>query len=455
MEPDRADCFQKWSTTYGPIISVWLGSTLYVIVSSSQLAKQVLQLNDAKLADRHRSTQTNFITRNGKDLSWADYGPSYAKLRKICALELFSPTRIETLRPIREDEVKTMIQSIFTASNKDPLVLRDYIGLAAFNVITRMVLGKKFSSNTKQGLEFKAIATEELKLGGTLGIFEHVACINWIVRLRKKVFYDHAARRDGLIQSIIDEHKTSGLKHHFIDGLINLDEIDDDTMQGLLWDLITAGIDTSAITVEWGMAEIVRNPRVQSKIQQELDNVIGPDKTMSESDLSKLSYLECFVKEVLRLHPPTPLMLPHKASEDVKVGGYDIPKGTVVCVNVRAIGNDPNNWEDPLEFRPERFLEEEVDVKGSDFRALPFGAGRRMCPAAQFSVNLVASMIGHLCHHFKWSPSVGVLPDEIDMSGTPSVVNYMKTPLQGVAEMRLQPHLYDHVSDYVCQNGIN
>ncbi|XP_065847905.1 cytochrome P450 98A2-like [Euphorbia lathyris] len=439
IEPDRADCFQKWSTTYGPIISVWFGSTLNVIVSSSQLAKEVLKDKDDKLANRHRNKLTDMITQNGKDLSWADYTPSYVNLRKICALELFTSSRIEAIRSIREDEVKTMIQSIFTASNKHHLVVRNYVGLATFNIITRMVLGKKFSS---KGMEFKEIAAEELKLGAIMNLLEYIPGLIW---LRKKAFSDHKSRRDGLIQAIIDEHKTGKSKHGFVDALLN--EIDEETMRGLIWDLITAGIDTTAITVEWGMAEIMRNPRVQCKIQEELDSVIGLNRTMSESDISKLSYLECFVKEVLRLHPPTPLMLPHKASEDVKVGGYDIPKGTIVCVNVRAIGTDPNNWEDPSEFRPERFLEEDVDLKGSDFRVLPFGAGRRMCPAAQLSVNLVASMIGHLCHHFRWRPPFGVLPEEIDMSGTPALVNYIRTPLLGVPKVRLQAHLYNHISN--------
>ncbi len=206
-----------------------------------------------------------------------------------------------------------------------------------------------------------------------------------------------------------------------------------------------AGTDTTAISVEWAMAELIKNPRVQHKAQEELDRVIGFQRVMTEADFSSLPYLQCVVKEGLRLHPPTPLMLPHRANANVKVGGYDVPKETSVHVNVWAIARDPAVWKNPLEFRPERFLEEDVDMKGHDFRLLPFGAGRRMCPGAQLAINLVTSMLGHLLHHFVWAPPEGVKLEEIDMSENPGLVAYMRTPLQAMANPRLPSHLYKSV----------
>lgn len=113
IKPVRFRCFSEWSQTYGPIMSVWFGSTLNVIVSSSELAKEVLKENDQQLADRPRSRSAAKFSRDGKDLIWADYGPHYVKVRKVCTLELFSPKRLESLRPIREDEVTAMVESIF------------------------------------------------------------------------------------------------------------------------------------------------------------------------------------------------------------------------------------------------------------------------------------------------------------------------------------------------------
>lgn len=210
--------------------------------------------------------------------------------------------------------------------------------------------------------------------------------------------------------------------------------------------MITAGMDTTVISVEWAMSELVRNPHVQAKAQEELDRVVGRDRVMNETDFSKLSYLQAVVKESLRLHPPTPLMLPHKANTHVKLGGYNIPKGTNVMVNVWALARDPKVWKNPLEYRPERFIEEDIDIKGSDFRVLPFGAGRRVCPGAQLGINLVTSMLGHLLHHFEWSLPSGFKPEDVDMSESPGMVTFMQTPLKAMATPRLDDlNLYKRV----------
>ncbi|KAI5427440.1 hypothetical protein KIW84_032743, partial [Lathyrus oleraceus] len=462
IKPVRFRCFAEWAQFYGPIISVWFGSTLNVVVSNTELAKEVLKENDQQLADRHRSRSAAKFSRDGKDLIWADYGPHYVKVRKVCTLELFSPKRIEALRPIREDEVTAMVESIFNDSTNPEnlgkaILMRKYIGAVAFNNITRLAFGKRFVNAEgvmdEQGVEFKAIVANGLKLGASLAMAEHIPWLRWMFPLEEEAFAKHGARRDRLTRAIMDEHtqarqKSGGAKQHFVDALLTLQDkydLSEDTIIGLLWDMITAGMDTTAISVEWAMAELIKNPRVQQKAQEELDKVIGFERVMTETDFSSLPYLQSVAKEALRLHPPTPLMLPHRANANVKIGGYDIPKGSNVHVNVWAVARDPAVWKNPLEFRPERFLEEDVDMKGHDFRLLPFGAGRRVCPGAQLGINMVTSMLGHLLHHFCWAPPEGVNPEEIDMAENPGMVTYMRTPLQVVASPRLPSDLYKHV----------
>ncbi|GAB2267101.1 hypothetical protein Dimus_002086 [Dionaea muscipula] len=465
VKPVRFRCFYDWSKVYGPIISVWFGSTLNVIVSSSELAREVLKERDQQLADRHRSRSAARFSRDGKDLIWADYGPHYVKVRKVCTLELFSPKRLDALRPIREDEVTAMIHSIYmdycTSTPADghgkSIMVKKYLGGVAFNNVTRLAFGKRFVNSQgvldEQGKEFKTIVANGLKLGASLAMAEHIPWLRWMFPLEEEAFAKHNARRDSLTRAIMEEHtvarhKSGDTKQHFVDALLTLKDkydLSEDTIIGLLWDMITAGTDTTAITVEWAMAELIRNPRVQQKAQEELDRVIGHERVMTEADFLNLPYLQAVTKEAFRLHPPTPLMLPHRANADVKIGGYDIPKSTNVHVNVWAVARDPEVWRDPLEFQPERFFSEDVDMKGHDFRLLPFGAGRRVCPGAQLGINLVTSMLGHLLHHFVWSPPDGVNPREIDMSENPGLVTYMRTPLQAVPLPRLPPHLYKRI----------
>lgn len=458
VKPVRFRCYTDWAKQYGPIISVWFGSTLNVVVSNTELAREVLKEHDQSLADRHRSRSAAKFSRDGKDLIWADYGPHYVKVRKVCTIELFSPKRLESLRPIREDEVSAMVEDVFNnCTNPEKygksLRLREFLGAVSFNNITRLAFGKRFVNSDgvldEQGLEFKAIVANGLKLGASLAMAEHIPWLRWMFPLEEEAFAKHGARRDRLTRAIMDEHTTArtlsgNVQNHFVDALLTLKDkydLSEDTIIGLLWDMITAGMDTTAISVEWAMAEIVRSPRVQKKVQEELDKVIGVKRIMTENDFSNLPYLQCVVKEAMRLHPPTPLMLPHRSNANVKIGGYDIPKGSNVHVNVWAVARDPAVWKNPEEFRPERFLEEDIDMKGHDLRLLPFGAGRRVCPGAQLGINLVTSMLGHLLHHFEWTVGPEKKKEEIDMSESPGLVSYMKTPLEAVATPRLNSKL--------------
>ncbi|XP_047970642.1 cytochrome P450 98A2-like [Salvia hispanica] len=463
IKPVRFRCFADWASTYGPIISVWFGTTLNVVVCNTELAKEVLKEKDQQLADRHRSRSAAKFSRDGQDLIWADYGPHYVKVRKVCTLELFTPKRLEALRPIREDEVSAMVESIYNDcispdNSGKSLLVKKYLGAVAFNNITRLAFGKRFVNADgivdKQGQEFKAIVSNGLKLGASLAMAEHIPWLRWMFPLDEDAFAKHGARRDNLTREIMEEHmlareKGGGAQQHFFDALLTLKDkydLSEDTIIGLLWDMITAGMDTTAISVEWAMAELIKNPRVQKKAQEELDRVIGYERVITELDFSNLPYLQSVAKEALRLHPPTPLMLPHRANSTVKVGGYDIPKGANVHVNVWAVARDPAVWKNPSEFRPERFLEEDVDMKGHDFRLLPFGAGRRVCPGAQLGINLVTSMIAHLLHHFNWAPPNGISTEDIDMGENPGLVTYMRTPLEAVPTPRLPATLYKRIA---------
>ncbi|XP_078446975.1 cytochrome P450, family 98, subfamily A, polypeptide 3 [Wolffia australiana] len=456
----RCRCYADWADRFGPVMAVWLGSTLNVVVSSAEAAKEALKDQDQAMADRPRSRSTARFSRDGQDLIWADYGPHYVKVRKLCTVELFSPRRLQALRPIREDEVSAMVRSLYHHCLQHgqmkgaSLVVRDFLAGVAFNNITRIVFGKRFTDEegnvNKQGQEFKAIVSNGVKLGGSLSKAEHIPWLRPVFPLEEKAFEAHNLHRDHLTETIMEERRRGTNGQDFVSALLSFQkeyDLSRDTVFGLLWDMITAGMDTTVISAEWAMAQVLRNPRIQAKAQEELDRVVGRERTLSENDLPSLQYLSWVVKEALRLHPPTPLMLPHKvATKGVKLKGYDVPKGASVVINVWAIARDPKVWKNALEFWPERFGEEDVDVKGHDFRLLPFGAGRRVCPGAQLGLNMVQLMVGRLLHQFSWGLPEGVSVDEIDMMESPGLVTFMRSPLRVVATPRLEnPDLYCRV----------
>ncbi|KAF7146314.1 hypothetical protein RHSIM_Rhsim04G0050000 [Rhododendron simsii] len=292
VKPVRFRCFAGWAQVYGPIISVWTGSNLNVVVSSPELAREVLKENDQQLANRHRSRSVTKFTSDGQDLAWADYGAHYVKVRKLCTLELFSAKRIEALRPIREDEVTGMVESLFNDCTKPEnsgkgLVVRKYLEAVAFNNITRLAFGKRFVNSEglidDQGLEFKALVATSLKLGASLSLAEHIPWLRWMFPLEQEAFAKHGAWQKRLTETIMEEHtaarhKSGDTKQHFVDALLTLKEkyeLSEVTVIAVLWNMIHAGIDTTAVAVEWAMAELIKNPRVQQKAQEELDHILG------------------------------------------------------------------------------------------------------------------------------------------------------------------------------------
>ncbi|EXC34115.1 Cytochrome P450 76C4 [Morus notabilis] len=177
------------------------------------------------------------------------------------------------------------------------------------------------------------------------------------------------------------------------------------------------------------MAELIKNPRCMKILQEELIREIGRDRAVKESDLPKLTYLQACLKEILRLHPAGPLILPHRAAESCIVMDYTFPKDSQVLLNFWAIGRNPSYWEDPLEFKPERFLNSSIDFKGNDFEYFPFGSGRRFCPGMPMVAKQIPLMVASFIHSFDWSLPQGISPNDIDMTEKYGIAMGMKQPL--------------------------
>ena len=197
--------------------------------------------------------------------------------------------------------------------------------------------------------------------------------------------------------------------------------------------MFAAGTDTTYTVLEWAMAELLKRPVILQKLQAEVRSVVGNRTNITEEDLGHMNYLKAVIKETLRFHPPIPMLVPRESMRDIKLNGYDIATGTQVLVNAWAIATDPSSWDQPFEFKPERFLNSSIDFKGHDFQFIPFGAGRRGCPGILFAMAVNEIILASLVHQFDWSLPGGAAGEDLDMSETAGLAIHKKSPLLAVA----------------------
>ena len=200
----------------------------------------------------------------------------------------------------------------------------------------------------------------------------------------------------------------------------------------MLQDLFVAGTDTTSRTLEWAIAELLHNPEKLLKARVELLQTIGKDKQVKESDITRLPFLQAVVKETFRLHPVVPFLIPHRVEEDTDIDGLTVPKNAQVLVNAWAIGRDPNIWENPNSFVPERFLELDMDVKGQNFELIPFGAGRRICPGLPLATRMVHLMLASLIHSCDWKLEDGMTPENMNMEDRFGITLQKAQPLKAI-----------------------
>ncbi|KAJ3703177.1 hypothetical protein LUZ61_006882 [Rhynchospora tenuis] len=448
------------SKKYGPLMYLHFGSFPVVIGSSVELAKYFLKTHDVLFTDRPKTAAGKYTTYNYLDIMWSQYGAYWRQARKICLIELFSTKRLESYEYIRIEEIHNLLQELFRSSGK-VVMLKDFMSAASMNVISRMLLGKKYLDKSEGAIvppeEFKRMLDELFLLNGVLNIGDSIPWLNFLdLQGYIKRMKTLSKKFDRFLEHVLDEHNDrrshegeNFVARDMVDVLLQLADdptlevkLERDGIKAYIQDLLAGGTESSTVTVEWAISELLKRPEIINKATEELDRVIGRDRWVKEKDICKLPYIEAIIKETMRLHPVAPMLAPRQSREDANFNGYDIPKGTRVLVNVWTIGRDPTIWDNPNDFWPERFVGKSVDVKGQDFELLPFGSGRRMCPGYSLGLKVIQMSIANLLHGFKWRLPDGVKEADLSMEEIFGLSTPKKEPLQAVVEPKLLAHLY-------------
>ncbi|XP_068654527.1 cytochrome P450 CYP82D47-like [Aristolochia californica] len=452
--------------TYGPLFTLWIGLQRAVVVSSWKHAKECLTTNDKVLANRPPLTAGKYLGYNFSVLGFAKYGPYWREVRKIATLELLSTHRLELLKHVRVNEIDLSIKDLYRKWAKKgtnaPLKveMKQWFWDLTFNNIVMTIAGKRYFGTNGVGddkVEEKCreVMDQFFYLTGIFVLSEAVPFLEMLdvgghIRAMKKT----AKELDALVSVWVEEHRQrriSGVYNgdqDFIDVMLSIQEkspipgCDPDTaIKATSLTFVLAGTDTTSLTLTWAIALLLNNRSALKKAQEELDVVVGKERNVEESDIKNLPYLQAIAKEAMRLYPAAPLSGPHLAMGDCKIAGYHVPEGTRVILNLWKLQRDPEVWSNPLAFQPERFLTNNahLDVRGQHFELIPFGSGRRMCPAISFALQVMHLTIARLLHGFDLQ-TVGDEP--VDLTEGMGVTIPKETPLEVLITPRLPASLY-------------
>ncbi|XP_022935743.1 cytochrome P450 CYP82D47-like [Cucurbita moschata] len=456
----------KMADAYGPIFTLRLGMNTALVVSSWEIARECFTTNDSIFASRSKAVASELLGYNYTVLSLSPYGPYWRHVRKIATLELLTNHRLHQLQHIRISEVRSSIKKLYElnkgSGGKVRVEMRTWFGDATLNTIFRMVMGKRFSTvfEGSGGEQYRQALRDLLELLGAFVPSDSFPFLSWLdLGGYKKAMNKTAKVLDQMLSKWIKEHrektKTSGERgeteeQDFMDLMLSavhddggLCGFDADTVtKATCLTMILGGSDTTTVTMTWALSLLLNNEQALKKAQLELDEKVGRSRHVKESDVKNLPYLQAIVKETLRLYPAVPLLVPHESMVDCMVSGYHIPAKTRLIVNVQKLQKDPLVWEDPSEFRPERFLTSDTkfDMRGQNQQLMPFGSGRRMCPGISFALQLMHLTLASLLHEFEIGrPSQELL----NMDEGFGITVLKKTPLEVVLSPRLPIQVYE------------
>ncbi|KAI3819735.1 hypothetical protein L1987_13583 [Smallanthus sonchifolius] len=408
----------------GPIIHLQLGEINTVVISSPDLAKEIMKTNDATFATRPKLLAAEILAYNYKDIAFSPYGDYWRQMRKICVLELLSAKKVESFESIREQESWNVVEHMLK-KGPQPINLSEMIS----TMINVIVFTVSIGSGCKDQATFLELTEEIISLSSGFDVadlFPSLTPLHLVAGTRKTLLKIHH-KMDKILDRIISDRqecRASGQTTDYNDLLEVLLRLKDDdglrfplnydNIKAVLSDMFAAGTDTSSVTIEWTMFELMKNPKTMNKVQAELRHVLQGKKKIYESDIKELTYFKLVIKETLRLHSPLPLLLPRECQKNCDIGGYDIPANTKVIINYWKIGRDPKYWDDPESFIPERFNQSLFDFKGTSFEYIPFGAGRRICPGLNLGLANVEISLARLLYHFNWELPNGAKIEDLD-----------------------------------------
>ncbi|KAL2643495.1 hypothetical protein R1flu_011082 [Riccia fluitans] len=452
------ETFTRWAQKYGPVFHVKTGSINVAVINSADLAKEIMVTQFDSVSTRRLPTALQILTGHKAMVSMSDYGEEYRMLKRIIVGNLLGTNVQRANRPIRQNALNLMIDDIFDHLNKghdaDMVAIRSFVQYSLFTLSMEQVFGyvpdsllvEEFGILSTRQI-FQILVADVLEPGVLVDWRNFFPVLSWVPnsKLEAKLKNSHQ-RKLKVISALIEKQKqqlrTRAPGRCYCDiVLTQCQHLTPIQMQYTIWEPIIESADTTLRTTESALLELTKNPLMQERLYAEIQNVAGNGRMVSEDDLRHLLLLDAIFKETLRYNPPVPILPARYVSQDIQVGGLNIPKDWDVLINIFGINWDPEVWKDPHVWNPDRCLSDKnLDLGIKDFRILSFGSGKRMCAGVQQAFSTVIMNIASLLQHFEFviePPSVEnlhqvELEDKSFVGEHPELQSFRAYPRPGV-----------------------
>ncbi|GLJ52208.1 hypothetical protein SUGI_1110510 [Cryptomeria japonica] len=408
----------KLHKRYGPIITLRLGFRPLIIIASHDLAYEALIHKGSIFATRPAvKGALKLFTHNQTSINSAVYGPHWRTLRRNLVSETLSASSLKSSRKGRDWGIEILLDKLRNEAEQASGVVKliDHLSHLAFCILLYMCFGARLEEKTVRDGE--SILGEILVCSGKPEVDDVFPVLGFFYRKRWK-------RGHG-----------GGECRAYIDTLLCLTleggrGLDDAQLVTICSEFLDAGTDTTSTALQWAMANLAKDEGIQSRLYQEIVNVVGKGRAVEEEDVSKMVYLEAVVKETLRRHPPAQFVLIHAVTEASTVGGYDVPADAFINFAVWEMGNDPR-----------------------EIKLMPFAVGRRICPGIALAMMHVQLVVARLVQEFVWESKPG---EPVDLTEVQEFTIVMKNPLHAVIKTEgLSKHIEQTFPDVFVLNLVS
>ncbi|RWR87827.1 cytochrome P450 89A2 [Cinnamomum micranthum f. kanehirae] len=444
---DLEPILRQLRSKYGPIFTIRRGPRTHIYISDHSLAHKALVEKGSVFSDRPPvSEASRILTSNQHNINTAGYGPLWRLFRRNLMSEILHPSKVKTFAQGREWVLKLLIEDLRRhADSGEPVFVAESFQYAMFCLLLFMCFGQKLDESTvKKIKDIQRRLLARSPIFDVLHLFPKIGKI--LFRGRWNALMEIRREREELLLPLIrarkvrnqDRQDDNTFLFSYVDSLLDLElqeeggrKLTEGEIVSLCSEFLNAGTDTTSTSLQWIMANLVKDPEIQQKLLYEIERVVGKEaEIVREEDLNAMPYLKAVIMEGLRRHPPGHFVLPHAVSEEVTFEGYVIPKDATINFLVAEMGWDEKVWKEAMAFKPERFLDsgEKVDITGSrEIKMMPFGVGRRICPGLNLAMLHLEYFVANLVKEFEWKTVEG---EEVDLTEKQEFTIVMKKPLK-------------------------